>query len=260
MNYIKYAICKYSHWFAILSTVISLIAIFPLDQCIAIFVIIFCILFAFLIPLSCAILKPTFKLKTIGKSDLKFEFGDLFNEECFVITTTRHFDVNPYNRVENYTAIDSLAGKFIQKFFPNNVECLELLIEEQLRTNFNGNKPFDYGDSIKIRHEGKIIYFLAFTDRLKSEQPEDFYIKTIQKFFRTICDENHGKRICFPLIGDNNNISNSGFTSSEVSFQSFITMINNFEIVNQRSELKLKIVALSEKRSELIYIVSQYSK
>ena len=105
-----------------------------------------------------------------------------------------------------------------------------------------------------------IVYFLAFTDRVKSQQPEDFYIKTTQKFFRTICDENHGKRICLPLIGDNNNISDSGFTSSEVCFQSLIAMINNFEIVNQRSELKLKIVALPEKRSELIYVVSQYSK
>ena len=37
-------------------------------------------------------------------------------------------------------------------------------------------------------------------------------------------------------------------------------MINNFEIVNQRSELKLKIVALSKERSELIDIVSTYTK
>ena len=37
-------------------------------------------------------------------------------------------------------------------------------------------------------------------------------------------------------------------------------MINNFGIVNQRSELKLKIIALPEERSELINVVSSYNK
>ena len=258
MHYIEFAKSKYSYWFTLLSAIISLIAIFPLNKCIALLIIILSLPFSFLIPLFYAKFKRRFKLKTIGKSDLTFRFGDLFDEDCFVVTTTRHFDVDPHD--ENYTAVDSLVGHFVQRFFADNVEELKLQIEEQLRNKFNRDKPFDYGDSIKIIVEGKIVYFLAFTDRVKSQQPEDFYIKTTQKFFRTICDENHGKRICLPLIGDNNNISDSGFTSSEVCFQSLIAMINNFEIVNQRSELKLKIVALPEKRSELIYVVSQYSK
>jgi hypothetical protein len=239
---------------------ISLIAIFPLNKCLAVWVIMFCIVFSFLIPLGCAKFKRKFKLKTIGKSDLMFEFADLFDEDCFVVTTTRYFDVNPYNGADSYTASDSLVAKFVDRFFPNDIEHLESLIKEQLQNKFNNNIPVDYGESIKIYHEHKIIYFLAFTDRLKSQQPEDFYIKTMQKFLKTICDENHGKRVCFPLIGDNNNISDSGFINSEISFKSLIAMINNFEIVNNRSRLKLKIVALPEKRTDLINVVSLYSK
>lgn len=260
MNYIKYALSKYSNWFTILSTFISLIAIFPLDKCLAVWVILFCMIFSFLIPLGCAKFKRKFKLKTIGKSDLIFEFADLFDQDCFVITTTRYFDVNPYNGADGYTANNSLVAEFVNRFFPNDVEHLESLIKEQLQNKFNNSIPLDYGDSIKIYHENKTIYFLAFTDRLKSQQPEDFYIKTMQKFLKTICDENHGKRVCFPLVGDNNNLSDSGFIDSEVTFKSLIAMINNFEITNHRSQLKLKIVALPGKRSELIHAVSLCSK
>lgn len=61
-----------------------------------------------------------------------------------------------------------------------------------------------------------------------------------------------------PLLGDNNNLSDSGFSNSETSFRNLVAMINNFEIMNQRSELKLKIVILPQKRSELINVVSSY--
>ena len=101
---------------------------------------------------------------------------------------------------------------------------------------------------------------MVLTDRNKSDQPEDFYIKSIQTFLKKLLDENHGKTIAIPLFGDNNNLSNSGFSDSRITFKSLMAMINDFEIVNQRSELKLKIVALPEKRSELIDTISAYSK
>ena len=75
-----------------------------------------------------------------------------------------------------------------------------------------------------------------------------------------MADENHGKTISIPLFGDNNNLSDSGFSNSEMSFKSLMAMVNNFEIVNQRSELKVRIVALQKKRSELINVLSSYTK
>ena len=259
MNHIIYAKDEYWGWFGKLATVIGIIAIFPLCRCMTIIVIALCFIFAFIIPFVIAFVKQNFKIKTMDKSNVTFRFGDLFDEECFVVTTTRYFDVNPTGE---YIAENSLVGEFVRKFFPSNVTQLEEMLKEKLPKDEDNNiiLPSDYGATVKIQYSGKIIYFLAFTDRYKSDQPEDFYIKAVQSFLKKITDENHGKTIAIPLFGDNNNLSDSGFTNSEMSFKSLMAMINNFEIVNQRSELKLRIVALPKKRSELINVVSSYAK
>lgn len=259
INHIKYALNKYFCLLGKIATVIGILKILP-NNGVALenSIVIFCFVLAFVIPFLDSYKRRTFKLKTVGKSNVLFAFGDLFNEECFVITTNRHFDVDPTGE---YISDGSVLGKFVNEYFRNNANKLEDLIKTELYKDKGGNSaPFEYGKSVKIQLEGKVIYFLAFTDRNKADQPEDFYIQAIQTFFETIINENHGKTIAVPLLGDNNNLSNSGFSNSEMSFTSLIAMINNFEIVNQRSELKLKIVALPEKRSELINVVLSYSR
>lgn len=258
-NHIIYAKDEYWGWFGKLATVIRIIAIFPLCRCMAIIVIAFCFAFAFIIPFVTALVKRNFKIKTMNKSNISFRFGDLFDEECFVVTTNRYFDVNPTG---DYIAENSLLAEFVRKFFPNNVTQLEQMIKEKLPKDEDNNiiLPSDYGASVKIQYSGKLIYFLAFTDRYKSNQPEDFYVQAVQSFLKKMADENHGKTISIPLFGDNNNLSDSGFSNSEMSFKSLMAMVNNFEIVNQRSELKVRIVALQKKRSELINVLSSYTK
>lgn len=245
-NHIIYAKDEYWGWFGKLATVIGIIAIFPLCRCMAIIVIAFCFAFAFIIPFVTALVKRNFKIKTMNKSNISFRFGDLFDEECFVVTTNRYFDVNPTG---DYIAENSLLAEFVRKFFPNNVTQLEQMIKEKLPKDEDNNiiLPSDYGASVKIQYSGKLIYFLAFTDRYKSNQPEDFYVQAVQSFLKKMADENHGKTISIPLFGDNNNLSDSGFSNSEMSFKSLMAMVNNFEIVNQRSELKVRIVALQKK-------------
>ena len=258
-NHIIYAKDEYWGWFGKLATVIGIIAIFPLCRCMAIIVIAFCFAFAFIIPFVTALVKRNFKIKTMNKSNISFRFGDLFDEECFVVTTNRYFDVNPTG---DYIAENSLLAEFVRKLFPNNVTQLEQMIKEKLPKDEDNNiiLPSDYGASVKIQYSGKLIYFLAFTDRYKSNQPEDFYVQAVQSFLKKMADENHGKTISIPLFGDNNNLSDSGFSNSEMSFKSLMAMVNNFEIVNQRSELKVRIVALQKKRSELINVLSSYTK
>ena len=258
-NHIIYAKDEYWGWFGKLATVIGIIAIFPLCRCMAIIVIAFCFAFAFIIPFVTALVKRNFKIKTMNNSNISFRFGDLFDEECFVVTTNRYFDVNPTG---DYIAENSLLAEFVRKFFPNNVTQLEQMIKEKLPKDEDNNiiLPSDYGASVKIQYSGKLIYFLAFTDRYKSNQPEDFYVQAVQSFLKKMADENHGKTISIPLFGDNNNLSDSGFSNSEMSFKSLMAMVNNFEIVNQRSELKVRIVALQKKRSELINVLSSYTK
>lgn len=258
-NYIKYARSQYFDWLGKLATILGIVAILPICECFSKIIVIACFAFAFIIPFLKSFIKSEFKLKTIGKSNITFKFGDLFDEECFVVTTNCYFDVNPSGE---YISEDSLLGSFVEKFFHNNVSQLESLINTELAKKCNGNNidKFDYGTSIKINYNGKLIYFLAFTDRIKTDQPNNFYESTMQTFLTTIRNENHGKIISIPLIGDNNNLSESGFSSSEITFKSLMAMINNFEIVNQKSELKIKIVALPKKRPELINVVKSYSK
>ena len=255
----KYAFSQYLYWLGLFATVLGVVALLSIGQCLSRIIVVSCFVLAFIIPFLEAVFKNKFKLKTVGKSNITFKFGDLFNEECFVITTNRNFDVNPTGE---YISEDSLIGEFVEKFFPDNVSELEGLIREQLNkiNNHNDTGIYEYGTCIKISLGRKVVYFMAFTDRNKENQPDNFYENAIQTFFASIKNENHGKTIAVPLLGDNSNLSNSGFTNTEISFKSLITMINCFEIANQRSELKLKIVALPETRTDIISCVKAYSE
>lgn len=258
MNHIKYAMSRYSFWLSVFATIIGIIAVVPICDCIAIFAVILCFVLPFIIPFLASYRKQKFTIKTMGKSRISFEFGDLFNEDYIVITTNRYYDINPTGQ---YISDDSLLGMFVQNFCSNHIAELEESLKAQLRRDAENNIiPAQYGEYIKKEIAGKTVYFLVFTDRNKNDQPKDFYIQAVQGFFNRIVNENHGKTICVPLLGSNNNLSDSGFSDNVMSFISLMAMINNFEIVNQRSELKLKIVALSKERSELIDIVSTYTK
>lgn len=198
----------------------------------------------------------TFRLKTIGYSKVYFEFGDIFEKDCFVLTTNVYFDVDPSS---DYIAENSLLGKYVQKYYKDNVEELKSLIVEELRQNSSdlSNEKYSYGTCIRISSHEKLVYFLAFTDRKKSEQPEDFYQQTVKKFMKKIAEENHGKEIAVPLIGANNYLSDSGFSDEEMALRSFMSMVNDFEITHPRSELRFRIVTLGKHRKNLIQVIRQ---
>lgn len=260
MTFVRYACSQYFHWLGIFSLIISLIAIIPMDnRGILIGIVVAVLLLAFLVPLLESCCRRKFNLKTIGKSKVSLEFSDLFREECFVLTTNRYFDIDPTGK---YIAENSLLGKFVSKYFSDNILELETLIKAELEKIKCPSKDgkYDYGTCIKIKVDNKIIYFLAFTDRYKSDQPINFYQKTIQCFLEKMVDENHGKTIAVPLFGENNDLSNSGFPDPESSFVGLISMINIFGISNQKSTLKIKVVALSETRKDLISTIGSYSK
>lgn len=259
MSYhIKYAVSRYPVWLSVFATVIGIVAILPICKNIAVIVVILCFALPFLFPFLGSFSKKNFIIKTLGKSKISLAFDDLFNEDYIVITTNRYYDINPTGK---YISEDSILGMFVNRFCRNNVVELEESLKGHLaRDSQNNIKPAQYGEYIKKEISGKTVYFLVFTDRKKSDQPKDFYIQAVQGFLSRISNENHGKNVCVPLLGDNNSLSDSGFSSSAMSFRSLLAMINNFEIVNQRSELRLKIVVLPEKRSELINLVLFYSK
>lgn len=258
MNSMKYAISKYPYWISGFSLVLGVVSVLPLCDALNIIMVVVCLILPFVIPLIQSCVKKHFEIKTLGKSEVEFEFNDLFDEDYIVITTNRFFDIDPSN---GYISEDSLIGKFVKKKCENNVHEIEEELKSHLEKDSNDNIiPANYGEYIKKVINGQTVYFLVFTDRRKSDQPKDFYVKTVQGFLDKISDENHGKTICVPLLGSNNNLSDTGFTDNEMSLVSLIVMINNFEISNQRSKLKLKIMALPEMRNKLIGIISKYCK
>ena len=127
--------------------------------------------------------------------------------------------------------------------------------------NKNGERILDKLLNImNVSIRNKLVYFMAFTDREKNKQPNDFYLKSMRAFLKELSKANHGKTISIPLIGNNNNLSDTGFHSSEMTFESLITMINEFEIENPKSELKLKIVVLPENRADIIKSIALHTR
>ena len=158
-KHIKYALSRYSLWFSRLAMIIGVIAIIQIQQTVAIITVIVCILLAFVIPFLESFIKKEFEMKVVGNSRVTLSFGDLFNEDCFVITTNRNFDVNPTGE---YIAEESLLGKFVKKFYNNRISELEKKIREQLSTDdANRIKRENFGKAVKIIANDKIIYLLA---------------------------------------------------------------------------------------------------
>lgn len=262
MNHIKYAWHRFPFWISWISVIIGIIAIIPFfDQCsifVPIAIVALCFLTAFIMPLLNSIFKKEYKIATIGKSSISLRFGSIFDQDCFVVTTNRNFDVTPDDQ---YISRTSLLAKFVDAFYPNSLSSLMNEISSQLGTNNEGAiKRQQYGKTIQINHGSKIIYLMAFTDRDKKKQPDDFYITAIRGFLKEISNANHGRTISIPLFGSNNSLSNSGFENNSVALESIVTMIKLFEIENQRSELKIQIVVLPETRAEIIDTIAKVSK
>ena len=258
MNHFKYAISRFTCWFSGFAVIIGVISITQICFPAAVAIIIASVVWSFLIPLLISLIKKEFVIHTIGHSKVSVAFGDLFDEECFVVTTNRYFNVKPDGK---YIAEGSVLGDFVNRFYHDNTNVLQDIISSQLHSDENKSfKPVAYGKTICFYVDDKIVYFMALTDREKSKQPKDFYLKSMRAFLKELSEANHGKTISVPLIGNNNNLSGTGFHSSEMTFESLITMINEFEIENPKSELKLKIVVLPENRADIIKSIALHTR
>ena len=188
MNHFKYARHRYSYWLGWLSVLIGIVAIIPFpEQCpitVPIAIVSFCFILAFIIPFVGSFVKTEYSIATIGKSNISLRFGSIFEQECFAVTTNRNFDVIPD---ETYISSTSLLAKFVNAFYPNDISSLINEIASKLETNNDGTiKRQQYGKTIQINKDSKIVYLMAFTDRDKNNQPDDFYIKAIRGFLKEI--------------------------------------------------------------------------
>lgn len=249
INHIQYAWKRCQIWLGRIAVLYGLFEYLITDNCLRLGLSLLALSLSFIIPFIYSF-KNEFPVKVEGKSKVSLKFGNLFDEDCIVVTTTIYFDIQPTGEI---ISDESLLGHFVKKYCEDNGASLEKKLQGKLKKDKNCNfKPVEYGHFLKEEVGNKMVYFLAFTDRDPKDQPKDFYVKTLLNFFDTIVKENHGKTICLPLIGDNNNLSDSGFGNSRIAYKSMISMINCFGIINQKSQLNLKIVALPSKRGELI--------
>lgn len=255
-KHLKYACSRYLVWLDIFAVIIGIVAVLPLCFPVSIVAVVICFIAPFVIPFIGSFRITKYDLREIGKSKISYTFGDLFEQECIVITTNIYFDVEPDGK---YISSDSLLGHFVKKYYSDDIDSLKIQIKDKLKSDENGYiEKQEYGKTISINKDGKIIYFMAFTDRQKSNQPEDFYIRAIRRFLQTLSEENHGKVVSVPLFGSNNNLSNTGFSERGIALEAFITMLNEFSIMNQRSELKINIVSLDSERAEVIDYIAKY--
>lgn len=254
----KYAWLRFPIWVTWFSAIIGFLSLISFQFYCSIFIILGSIVLSYTIPFCFSFFIKEYQIITTGKSTVTLLFGNILEQDCFVITTNRYFDVEPD---DNYISPLSLLAKFVNNYYPDKISLLEQDIRKQLKVRKNSQiNPRDYGTTVRIDNESKIIYLMAFTDRDKNDQPEDFYITSIRAFLRFIANENHGRVVSVPLFGSNNNLSNSGFMSKSMALESLLAMIKLFEIENQRSELKIQIVVLPEDRAEIIDTVAKYAR
>ena len=185
---------------------------------------------------------------------IKETFMDDKNIKCHIPTEELELDENIHQEGDFFMTED---GEFVDLEFQfTDFTEDELVKFIELAENLHEK----YGKTINVSIHNKLVYFMAFTDREKSKQPNDFYLKSMRAFLKELSKANHGKIISIPLIGNNNNLSDTGFHSSEMTFESLITMINEFEIENPKSELKLKIVVLPENRADIIKTIALHTR
>ena len=79
MNHIGYALSRYLYWLAKFSVVVSIIAVYSLARCTAVLVVLACFVLSFFIPFGYSYIGKKFKIRNMGKSNVEFAFGDLYN-------------------------------------------------------------------------------------------------------------------------------------------------------------------------------------
>lgn len=175
--------------------------------------------------------KKTFNVKH-ENYEFEIKYGDIFQEKGLkVIPFNRHFDtiVN-----EDIISKDTLNGKFINKYYKDNVEELDEKIKEELdklniiycaayRKNHEGNDFIvQHGTTIKAND----FLLTALTDFTPAENKAYLtlpsYVSFLIRFWKNISKHynNSDLDIVMPVIGD-------GITRFWIGYEKVINMPTN---------------------------------
>ncbi|GHV49083.1 hypothetical protein FACS189499_09840 [Clostridia bacterium] len=173
-NYLKYTLAQtkiYGTVFSILATILGVggfDSLLPTISSKVTGVLIF-LIFSYIIALLWTVQISKVIISIGNNKNISIEFGDLFDGQSVIIPVNRYFDtlVN-----EDVISRNSIAGQFIEKYFPGNVVELNTLIDQKLSTlspelttkTLGKNKAYPIGTIVVLNHSGKNFYLIASTD------------------------------------------------------------------------------------------------
>ena len=154
----------------------------------------------------------------LGKKDysITLKLGDLLRTKnsAIVIPTNSTFDTTMYGE---FISEKSIQGKFQNKFYHNNVEELDKLLQTSLDSKYHDNyeelndrintksRRYPIGSVAKITINKTHYYFLAMSDVSAKGKPENVTMHTITEalvgLWNYLSEDGHTESVTVPVIG-----------------------------------------------------------
>lgn len=174
-----------------------------------------CIIFtAFLLIIN---FKTKFPKKTmeyyIKNKDIKIKIiiGDMLKESGGkIVPTNTTFDTK---REGDFISEKSIQGQIEEKYFKNNIQALDTLIEKELNNiekfkkldrKYSKDKQYEIGTTIKLIINNDKYYFLAIADVNEFGQPKASYeniLISLPRLWEFILEKGHMEPIVIPVLG-----------------------------------------------------------
>lgn len=204
--------------------------------------------------------KISISISISKKHNVEIFYKDILNEDgVIIIPVNEYFDTIVDDEI---ISPNSLHGKFINKYYGNNKNELDLKIDESLRgviseTNkyrVKGKKrKYPLGTICKINSGSNIFYLVALTHFNENNRAYVSYVeykKVVLDILEYIKEHSQGKKVSIPLIGDGraaltsftqeellDNLCFNIKTTEGLSVEGGLNIIL-FESENQRIDLK----------------------
>ena len=144
---------------------------------------------------------------------IKLVIGDLLKQDAsIIIPTNSTFDTKMEN---DFISLNSVQGQIQNKYFKNNIETLDTLIQKALKDNRNfyilkdrknsKKKQYEIGTTVEINYNSKRFYFLADSNINANGQTIDPSLLNItdalSRVWQYITECAHVETLAIPLLG-----------------------------------------------------------
>ena len=144
---------------------------------------------------------------------IKLVIGDLLKQDASIIVPTNStFDTKMEN---DFISLNSVQGQIQNKYFKNNIETLDTLIQKALKDNRNfyilkdrknsKKKQYEIGTTVEINYNSKRFYFLADSNINSNGQTIDPSLLNItdalSRVWQYITECAHVETLAIPLLG-----------------------------------------------------------